>query len=128
MAKKRKQLVNEIITTHDAMRVVLVRAGISETRIKRPVDKMEKKEFNDVRKLRTWLNNIFQNEYAQALKIWKLLPEEHWKRYIEMEVYDMAEQCLLREANRKLDAAWGHKPKRKKGAKRRSRKKTNSVS
>ena len=128
MAKKRKQLVEEIMQAHESMYIMLLRANISDTRVKRPIDKMDKKNFNDIRKLRTWICKIHVNEYEDVVKVWNLLPEEKWNTYLNMEIYDMEEQRLLREANRKLDAAWGHKPKRKKGAKRHIRKETNSVS
>ena len=28
-----------------------------------------------------WLRNIYENQYAKALEVWKLLPEALWKRY-----------------------------------------------
>lgn len=128
MAKKRKPLVDEILKVHEKMRDMLLKSDISETRIKRPIDKMNKKDYNNIRKLRTWINRIHDNEFAALMKVWGLLPESKWKWYLDMEIYDLEEQRLLREAKRKLDEAWGHKPKRKKGAKRRTRKKTNSAS
>ena len=128
MSKKRKQLVDEILQVHGKMCPMLLKSDISETRIKRPIDKMEKKDYNTVRKLRTWINRIHNNEFAKVMEVWKLLPEDKWKWYRNMEIYDLEEQRLLREAKHELDEAWGHKPKRKKGAKRRARKKTNSAS
>lgn len=128
MSKKRKQLVDEILQVHGKMCPMLLKSDISETRIKRPIDKMEKKDYNTVRKLRTWINRIHDNEFEKVMEVWKLLPEDKWKWYLDMEIYDLEEQRLLREAKRELDEAWGHKPKRKKGAKRRARKKTNSAS
>ncbi len=128
MSKKRKPLVEEILKVHESMHL-LEFAGISDARIKRPIDKMDKKTYDDIRKLRTWICRIRDNEYGALIKIHKLHTQEKWNWFAEMEIYDLEEQRLLREAKKVLDEAWGHKPKRKKkSAKGRSRKKTNSAS
>lgn len=120
MAKKRKELVKIIQDLHNIVSPMLERAKVSPTRMLRPIDKMEKKDYNDVRKLRTWLQRIHDGPYLKCKKIRDELPEETWKRYEEFGIYDMAEQINLRRAFEKLDEEWGHKPKiRKKGAKRR---------
>lgn len=127
MAKKRKELVKIINDLHNILSPMLEKAKVSPTRMLRPVDKMEKKEYNDVRKLRTWLQQIHDGLYQKCKKIYDELTPEVWKRYEEFGIYDMAEQVNLRRALEKLDEAWGHKPKiRKKGAKRRSSAQANS--
>lgn len=121
MAKKRKELVKDIQRLHETMTLMLIKAKISPTRMLRPVDKMEKKEYNDVRKLRTWLQRIYDGPYMKCRKVYDELSEDTWKRYEEFGIYDMAEQIALRKVLGELDEVWGNKPKvRKKGAKRRS--------
>ena len=126
MAKKRKELVKIIQDLHNVISPMLERSKISPTRMLRPVDKMEKKEYNDVRKLRTWIQKIHDGPFTVCKRIYDELQPERWKRYEEFGIYDMAEQVNLRRALEKLDEAWAHKPKaRKKGAKRRISTKTN---
>lgn len=46
-----------------------------------------------------WLLSIYENQFAKALKVWKLLPEALWKRYAVWGCFeDHREAVMLTEA------------------------------
>ncbi len=54
-----------------------------------------------------WLHNLKMSvEYANLLKVRRLLPEDTWRRYDTFEITDLREQILLSEAKRKLLKRW----------------------
>jgi len=46
--------------------------------------------------------DITVHELRDVIEIWKLLPEDQWARYAAMELEDLREQLLLKEALKRL--------------------------
>lgn len=66
------------------------------------------------------LEDIKIHELRDVIEIWNLLPEEQWQRYAAMELLDLREQLLLREALKRLRTKYREvrdygRPKKKSG-------------
>ena len=79
------------------MNTLLNRAGIGD--VLSVPDGSEKLTTKFVKDGHTWLCSIYGNQFAEALKVWKLLPEELWKRYAAWGCFeDHREAVMLTDA------------------------------
>ena len=77
-------------------------SGITDKQISRQNTRMEmaNEEFNEI--ISVMIDDIFIHELRDVVEIRQLLPEDQWDRYEMMEIEELREQLLLKEALKRL--------------------------
>ena len=114
--KKKPEIVKEIQTLMEEMKPLLKITKISDSRLEKPFKKLDEMDFNGVRRLRKWLQDIYAGAYKEARAVRNDAPEHQWENYKMFQLTDLPEQKLWNAAARALSDAWGNKRERKKAA------------
>jgi hypothetical protein len=92
-------------------------SGVSEKQLTRESQRLEKGGVEFCTVIENMISDITIHELRDVIEIWNLLPEEQWARYAAMELEDLREQLLLKEALKRLRSKYkeirnyGHKKK-----------------
>ena len=114
--KKKPEIIADITKLMEEMKPLLKIAKISDSRIEKPFKKLDEMDFNGVRRLRKWLQEIYVGAYKDARIVRRDAPEAQWENYKLFQLTDLPEQKLWNAVARALSAAWGNKRERKKAA------------
>lgn len=77
-------------------------SGVSEKQLTRESQRLETGGLDFCVTIERMLEDIKIHELRDVIEIWNLCPEEQWARYEAMEVIDLREQILLKEALKRL--------------------------
>jgi hypothetical protein len=122
MGKKKADLVQEAKGFYAVMKEELPAAKISKDRINRVIgrlfdDKAEMK-MDEVRRTHKFLKSIHDGPFQRIKTVRAMIPPEVWANYAAMDLTDLREQVLLKEAQSALNKEWGNVRKRKKKEKK----------
>ncbi len=88
----------------DEMRLLLVVAGVPKEQIRVRDGKLQ---ITTLSKAFDWLHNFkMSSEFAELVKVRKLLPETTWERYKLYEIDGLREITLLEAASKKVAKLW----------------------
>lgn len=114
--KKKPEIIADITKLREEMLPLLTLAKISVSRLEKPFKKIDDMDFNGVRRLRKWLQEIRDGAYREARIVRNDAPEHQWENYKMFQLTELPEQKLWNKAARALSDAWGNKRERKKAA------------
>ena len=112
--KKKPEVIIDINKLRLEMEPLLKIAKISDSRLEKPFKKIEEMDYNGVRRLRKWLQEIRNGAFKEARAVRNDAPEHQWENYKMFQLTDLPEQKLWNKAARALSDAWGNKRERKK--------------
>ena len=90
---------------HDDMQQLTIDAGVSIETYQLVGSWDETTPDVELEALHTWLQMLYENEYAAVVKLWKVHPRRRWEYYYQMGEY-LAEIKQLNYKRRLLYAAW----------------------
>ncbi len=77
-------------------------SGVSEKQLTRESQRLEHGGEDFIEAIERLTADITVHELRDVIEIWKLCPEDQWARYAAMELEDLREQLLLKEALKRL--------------------------
>ena len=77
-------------------------SGVSEKQLTKESQRLEHGNAAFCETIEQMLDDIKIHELRDVIEIWNLLPEDQWQRYAAMELEDLREQLLLKEALKRL--------------------------
>lgn len=130
MGKKKADFVNEAKEFYAAIKDELPPAKISKDRINRAIgrlyDTTVEMKMEEVRRTHKFLKMIHDGTFQAVRKVREMVKPEVWEYYIAMDITDLREQVLLREAQRKMNGEWGNIKKRTKKKEKKNEVQTNN--
>lgn len=84
------------------LRKFLRMAGVTEKQLYRQDKRLEHADEETLTVIEEMLNDLTVHELRDVSEIWGLLPEAQWFQYELLEVEDLREQLLLKDALRRL--------------------------
>ncbi len=77
-------------------------SGVSDKQLTRESERLEHGDLDFCITIEHMLKDIKIHELRDVLEIWNLCTEEQWASYAAMELVDLREQLLLKEALKRL--------------------------
>ncbi len=77
-------------------------SGVSEKQLTRESQRLERGGLDFCIMIERMLEDIKIHELRDVIEIWNLCTEDQWERYHSMELEDLREQLLLKEALKRL--------------------------
>ena len=81
-------------------------SGVTDKQLDRQTRRMELGNEEFIAAIEEMIDDITVHELRDVVEIRQLLPEEQWDRYELLEIIDLREQLLLKEALKRLRVAY----------------------
>ena len=104
--KKKDKFIKGIVEMLEKMRKLTLEANVPLKKFESIAEDLESQSVKELCRRYDFLLELEPREYHGVLEIRRLLPDEVWQRYVDFDEYDLREQVLLREAQKKLRTAW----------------------
>jgi hypothetical protein len=103
---KMKSKIVQIENLHIEMKTLTLRAGVPEAQYNEAIQADELLTDEILTERLDFLKEVRQTTFAEAFKIWRLVPATTWDMYDLLGQKKLAEQLLLKKALKKLKKSW----------------------